>query len=103
MDASPSSDRALLVRAAQIQATSGAVPSIWVATAIGALVLAAAMSGEIPARTLAAWLAAVYGAIGYALYLRYRYARAAPPPERAGRWGTRLAIAFFLIGCVWGS
>jgi two-component system, sensor histidine kinase len=103
MNPSPSSDQAVLVRAAQIKATYGAVPSIWVATAIGALILAAAMSGEIPARTLVAWLAAVYAAVGYALYLRHRYARAAPSPERAGPWGTRLAIAFFLIGCVWGG
>jgi signal transduction histidine kinase len=103
MDPSQSSDQAVLVRAAQVRATYRAVPSICLATAIGALILAAAMSREIPAGTLAAWLATLYVVIGSALYLYHRYTRAAPSPEQAGKWGTRLAMAFFSIGCIWGS
>ena len=61
------------------------------------------MYKAVPAGTLAGWLVALYAAIGYLQFLDFQYTRAAPPPEQAGRWGTRLIVGTFLFGCAWGS
>ena len=65
--------------------------------------MAVGMSREVPIETLVVWLIALWATIGYALFLYFRYKREAPPPEQAGKWGTRLVIAMFMIGCAWGS
>jgi len=101
--ASRSSDRAVLVRAEQIKAVFRPMPTAWVANVIGAPILAVAMSPEVPTGTLAVWVMGIYAAISYQAFLYFRYKRAAPPPEQAGKWETRLVIALFLHGCAWGS
>jgi signal transduction histidine kinase len=37
------------------------------------------------------------------LFFYFRYKHEAPSPEQAGKWGTRLVITHFMIGCAWGS
>jgi len=101
--ASQSTDRAVLVRAEQIRATYRPMPSAWVANVIGAPIVAVAMSREVPIGTLAIWLLGIFAAISYEAFLYFRYKRAAPPPEQAGKWETRVVIALFLHGCAWGS
>ncbi len=101
--ASQSSDWAVLVRAEQIRAIYKPLPGMWVMTVLGGLFIAAAMSKEVPAGILAVWLVGTYAAQSYALFLYFRYTRAAPPPEQADKWGTRIIVAKFLNGSAWGS
>jgi signal transduction histidine kinase len=101
--ASHSTDRAVLVRAELIRAVYRPMPLTWGATVIAGLLFVVAMSREIPAETLAVWVIALYVAISYVLFLYFQYTRAAPAPEQAGKWGTRLVIAMFIVGCAWGS
>jgi hypothetical protein len=101
--ASPFSAGAMLVRAEQISAVYKSVPIFCVLGAIGGLILAVAMSREIPTKTLTIWLATLYAAVSYTLSLYFRYTRARPSPEQAGKWGTRLKISLIINSCAWGS
>lgn len=97
-----SSDQAVLVRAEQIRAAY----KLRVRTGsrlIGGLLLVIGMYKVVPTGTLAGWLIALYTAIGYLQFLDFQYTRAAPPPEQAGKWGTRLIVGTFLFGSAWGS
>jgi signal transduction histidine kinase/CheY-like chemotaxis protein len=97
------SERAILIRAQQISAVYRPMPLTFAATVIGGLLLVIALSREVPGQTLAIWLTAQWAAASYMLLLYFQYTRAAPSPEQAGKWGTRLVIAMFLLGCAWGS
>lgn len=101
--ASHTTGRAVLVRAELIGAVYRPMPFTCGATALGGLFMAVGMSREVPAETLVVWLIALWATVGYALFLYFRFKREAPPPEQAGKWGTRLVIAMFMIGCAWGS
>ena len=101
--ASPSADRAVLVRAEQIRAAYKPMLQNWAVAVIAGLLHVIAMSKEVPTGTLAAWLITLYAAASYALFLYFQYRRAAPSPEQAGKWGTRITFAIFLTGCAWGS
>jgi signal transduction histidine kinase len=101
--ASASSDRAQWLRAEQIRAAYKCMPQNCVVAVVAGLIHVIAMSREVPTVTLVAWLAGLYAAASYALFLYLQYRRAAPSPDQARKWGTRITFAIFLAGCAWGS
>jgi signal transduction histidine kinase len=101
LTALPLSD-AVLIRSEQIGAAYKPMPRMWGAPLSG-LLLVVAMSSEVAAGTLAAWLVTLCAAIGYMLFLYFKYMREAPSPDQADRWGMWLVIAVFIYGCAWGS
>jgi signal transduction histidine kinase/CheY-like chemotaxis protein len=101
--ASHYAERAVLIRAEQIRAVYENLRQTWVATVIGGLLFVLAMFREIPAATLIVWLAAQWTAASLMLLACFGYRRAAPSPQEAGPWGTRLVVVMFVLGCAWGS
>jgi signal transduction histidine kinase len=100
---SHSFDRATLVRAEQIRAAYRTIPESVVGAALAGPLVCVGMAAEVPVATLAEWLIALYGALGYALFLYFQYKRAAPAPDQIRQWINRLHIGNFLHGSAWGS
>jgi two-component system, sensor histidine kinase len=101
--ASPPCDRATLVRAEQIRAVYGQLLHTFAATVIGGLLFVVVMFPEIPAQTLVLWVAAQWAAAGLILHAYSSYKRSPPPAHEARRWGVRLVVIMFVLGCAWGS
>ena len=99
---SQSDDRAVLVFAEQIRAASVTIPARFVAGAISGILITVVMSREVPFKSLATWLIALYVALGYMLFLYFQYKRAAPTPAQARNWTTRFLFASLLHGSAWG-
>ena len=93
----------MLLRGEQIKATYEPMPQKCVGGVVAGLILAAGMSKEVPAATLALWLIALCAVAGGSLLLYVGYRRAAPSPEQADKWGRWRLITAFLFGCAFGS